>query len=365
MGEEVITFTRKNSLSFPNIVLETLIHQYEADFERKKSLNRYIEESRNALPGSLEEEISEMSLINRVLSDSVDIIYFGGFHSLSGFYDASTRLISRLSSEKQVDIYMEDIPKRHQKEVDKYLDEDLSLEELERYLDIDLIFDRQFRWSNTKRILQTAREKNLDLYCLDGDREPTTQKKAKVRDENMAESLVRRVAKSPVKVHFVISGNYHLTSNHLPKNAEDRLKNKGLKKNTLTVFNDSLKIIRKTSYEEYKPCVGSYFKTNNSSYARVNSDPFEVVDTYIDNSPELLPLCEDVLSDFILDSLAEHVTELGNYARDDFSIKREPDRNSKSIYDFDKHTLFLSGEDYSLYQNYENFQNRDDSKETA
>jgi hypothetical protein len=201
-----------------------MMRKYREEFERE--IKDY---SRTATQRELVEKVME-----------ADIVFCGDYHTLSLAQRIPLRLLHQVvQSRRRIIIAMEMVYAEHQDAVDEYMagitDDSTFLER------IDYQNTWNFVWENYKVIFDFAREHDIRVL---GINTPGRSGRHHLEERDVFSSRV--IADASVKnadaLVFVMDGDWHIASTHLPAEVRKRLGEHGVRRKFLTVFQNSAPI---------------------------------------------------------------------------------------------------------------------------
>jgi len=171
-------------------------------------------------------------LIEKILKS--DIVYSGDYHTLGQSQNAHLKLLSEtIRRKEEVIIGMEMVYIEDQNHLDEYLKGDID----ENDFLIKSKYDEKwgFNWENYKPILDLAKENNLKVIGLNY---PAFQvpNPLFVRDKKASELISKISIENPEKLIFVIFGDMHITSSHLPRQVKLELEKKKVSRKDLIIY---------------------------------------------------------------------------------------------------------------------------------
>jgi len=201
-----------------------MMHQYRQEYERE--VQKY---SRTATQRELVQKLME-----------ADIVFCGDYHTLALAQLTSERLLHQaVHRGRDVIIAMEMVYEKHQEVVDRYLAGKMDDDEFLKKIDYEQNWN--FVWENYKVIFDFAREHNISVLGINTPGRSGRHHLRK-RDEFSAEIIARASVENPSYLIFVMDGDWHIASTHLPAQVEKQFKKRKVKRRFLTVFQNSTAI---------------------------------------------------------------------------------------------------------------------------
>lgn len=162
---------------------------------------------------------SKAELLSEI--EHADFVYAGDFHALAQAQRTHLRILRSISDDRPVVLALECFSAKSQRVLDAYMAGTLSLEEMRKKTK----WDREwgFPWDHYKPLFELAKAKRFRLY---GINTPSLSERSGVdlekRDQNAAKLLKQISRRHPGALVFVIFGDLHVASEHLPKMVRDQ-----------------------------------------------------------------------------------------------------------------------------------------------
>ncbi|MBU4484777.1 ChaN family lipoprotein, partial [bacterium] len=209
--------------------------------------------------------------------EDADIVYIGDYHTCHQSQRSFLRILkSVVKTNKKIMLGMELIHKRHQKVLKDYLFKRISEEDFLR----DTGFIRHWifdLWDNFKPIFDFVRYHHIPMYALDAAKKSASLQE---RDVETAKLMVKLLEKHPNRKLFVFIGDLHLAPSHLPAEVNRILKEKGLRKNGVVLYQNSESIywnLAKKGIVDQTEVV----KINDKTFCRMHTPPIVYQQSYI------------------------------------------------------------------------------------
>ncbi len=148
-----------------------------------------------------------------------DFVLGADFHAFSQAQRTHLRLLRRLHSPRPLVLALECIESRYQQELDLYIAGELSEENFLKRVRWEEHWG--FPWSYYKPLLNLARERGLYVLALNRLEVQRTLKGLSRRDQHAARILVDYKGRHPESLIYVVYGDLHLASPHLPQALRD------------------------------------------------------------------------------------------------------------------------------------------------
>jgi len=216
------------------ILRETLQELKEYRGEFTPEMKRYYREyKREVADFSRYADVKE--LIKKIPKS--DIVYCGDYHTLGQAQKAQLKILSEILKErKDVLIGMEMVYIQHQKVLDSYIRGEISEGE---FLEGSKYYEKWgFNWENYKPILRLAIDNGLRVIGLNYPAF-NVRNSLSLRDTKAAQIIARLTLENPDKLIFVIFGDMHIASTHLPRRVKNELDKKNVARKHIIVFQNS------------------------------------------------------------------------------------------------------------------------------
>jgi len=207
-----------------------------------------------------------------------DLVYVGDYHTNGQSQRTLLRLLKLiLGRVSNFGIGLEFVMDRHQRSLDRYLkgemDEAAFLKRIQfkKYWYFDL-------WENFKPIFEFARFHHIPLYGIEAS--ASHDKSLEERDQNTAEIIASLIEKNSSQKLFVFMGDLHLAPSHLPRRVAQALKERGLKKRPLYIYQNSEAIYWQLAEKHLEDQV-EIVKIKENSYCFMNTPPIVWQQTYL------------------------------------------------------------------------------------
>ena len=143
------------------------------------------------------------------------IVLVGDFHTLHQSRRSFLRLLRRTEATSKILIGLEYIEARHQHHLDKFLQDEITLEDLSEALhpDADPLMGG---WESYASLLRWAKDSGANVIGLDPSRRSKKHHSLNYRDRFAAKLLKRAIRCVKPTQTFVLMGEMHLAPEHLP-----------------------------------------------------------------------------------------------------------------------------------------------------
>lgn len=238
-----------------------LLEKYRQEYERE--VDRY---SRIA---------TQRELVDAVLAS--DIVYCGDYHTLAQAQRTPIKILEQVIKHRNVLLCVEMVMAAHQKHLDDFLKGVISEEEfLER---IDYVHTWGFIWDRYKALLDFAKKNDIPVVGINSEPKGIEDRLLN-RDRKAAEIIVEQTKKHPQTLLFILDGDWHVASPHLPRQVDILLEKEGLTRKTLTIFQNSEKIYWQLAKKRLEHRV-DIVQITKSKYCVINTTPTVKLRSYL------------------------------------------------------------------------------------
>jgi hypothetical protein len=177
----------------------------------EKSLTPEIESYRKEYVKASKRDFIPIDLIDLLDHlDSSRLIFLGDFHTFSqGSRNVERLLRKLLRSKEKIILGVEFIHEQYDQIIEQYLNHHIT--EIEFLESINYKESWRFPWVHYKKFFDLAKTKNIEIVPLN------SKGTLKERDERAAQIICGQLEGNPDKKVLVLFGEYHITSNKLPK----------------------------------------------------------------------------------------------------------------------------------------------------
>lgn len=229
------------------------------------------------------EKVSAQEELLEAIRDS-DIIYLGDYHTNPQSQRTLLRLLKQIigsggpiAPATEVGLGLELVLKRHQRHLDDYLKQKISEA---KFLD-RVRFRKHWYfdlWENFKPILDFARFHKMPVfgveYSLGG------QASLEKRDRESGAIIASLLEKNPGMKLIVFVGDLHIAPEHLPGQVQDRLREKGVVKKDLILYQNSESIYWKLAEDEIEDKV-EIVRVSPREFCIINTPPIVWQQSYL------------------------------------------------------------------------------------
>ncbi len=187
-------------------------------------LQRYLERFENGFPAWTGQSLRPVQLGKRLAE--ADLILLGDYHSLAQSQRTALRLLRRLRRRGVAPcLALEMIPAEYQPELDDFLAGKLTAPAFTQLAEEERFWD--FPWKPVQTLLNFCRHHDLPVLALNAT--PTRADRAlQERDRRVADLIAAQRLREPERPLFVLYGDYHLATPHLPAAIGRAMKRAGL-----------------------------------------------------------------------------------------------------------------------------------------
>ena len=206
----------------------------------------------------------------------VDLVYVGDFHAVPACQRFAADLIERLAARvPEVALGIEFAYTRQQRTLDARQDRRMSDREFLRR--VRFAQDWGYGWSGYREVLDRARACGVPVHALDT---PPRRGFAGLerRDQLTARRIAALVAARPATCFIVLYGESHVTADHLPRRVKRLLKDAGLERREVVVFQNPDRVYWRAL--ERESSLPSAVRVDRSTYAVFHTSPIEKYEAY-------------------------------------------------------------------------------------
>ncbi len=219
---------------------------------------------------------TQRELVDRVME--ADIVFCGDYHTLSLSQRIPLRLLHQVvDRNRSVIVAMEMVYAAHQDAVDEYLSGELDDEAFLK--EIDYRHTWNFTWENYKPIFDFAREHGIRVLGINTAGR-SGRNHLKERDVFSSGVIAEASASNPGTLIFVMDGDWHIASTHLPAEVRKRLKERAVRRKFLTVFQNSTHIYWLLAGRRLAHRI-DVVQTGKSTYCIINATPLVKLQSFL------------------------------------------------------------------------------------
>ncbi len=168
-----------------------------------------------------------------------DIVLLADFHALQQSQKAQLRILKAVKDQRPAVLAVEFFNQTHQKSVDRYLAGELTEKEFLSAVEWNKSWG--FPWEHYRPLLRYAQKQKIAVYGINRQFSVASAENLRKRDDFAAYQILKIRKNHPDRRVFVIFGDLHLASSHLPKSLRKKLRRSD-RPRVLTVFQNNEKI---------------------------------------------------------------------------------------------------------------------------
>jgi len=200
-----------------------------------------------------------------------DIVFGGDFHPFAQSQRTHLRILRELVKNKRpVVLALEAIDSRHQIFIQKYLQG--KIDDKTFLKKINYFGSWGFPWENYKILFDLAKKHGLEVYGINQTMHDRKKKDLLLRDSHSASQIAQLRKLHGKSLIYVIYGDLHLASRHLPRLTKSIL-GKADQSRFVTVFQNSETLYWKLAQKNLEEKV-DVLKLRTDAYCVVNSPPW-------------------------------------------------------------------------------------------
>jgi hypothetical protein len=230
-------------------------------------LDRYYREYQQEFSNGYDRVASRDEIVQRIMRASV--AYFGDFHSLKSAQDGILGLLEAAAERgRRIIFCVEMLHTKHQEHTDDYLRGEIDDEQLLWRVQWDENWG--FSWPSWKRFLSFAIRRKEPLFGL--NMHSDAHNALYLRDDYAARLVATLTRLYPRHLIAVVYGDLHMAQEHLPAAVNRELAEAGVKRRSVTVYQNS-ETLYWTLVNEQREAVVDYLKLRNDVYVLMNATP--------------------------------------------------------------------------------------------
>lgn len=161
---------------------------------------------------------NKKALIERSLHAKVVLV--GDFHPFNQSQKGFLRLIKeRIKTNRNIMIGLECIQQSKQLAIQQYFSDLITINELREEVEFESYWP--FHWENYREIIELAKEWKVPLFGMNIPEKKRTIDSLNQRDQAAAERISALIQENENHTIFVLYGELHLATSHLPKKIKD------------------------------------------------------------------------------------------------------------------------------------------------
>jgi hypothetical protein len=167
------------------------------------------------------------------------IVMMGDFHALHQSQKAQLRILRSLPADRKIILAVEFFEAQDQDKVSRFLSGKMSEKEFLRSIQWQLKWG--FPWEHYRGLMRWAQKNKVSVVALNKSFKKRTAVSLKTRDFFAGKRIAEVASKNPNHLIFVIFGDLHLASSHLPHQIMRSL-GPSIQKKTIRIFQNSERI---------------------------------------------------------------------------------------------------------------------------
>ncbi len=261
------------------------------------------------------QKISNKAELIKALRDA-QIIFGGDFHAFAQSQRTHLRILRDLiKGKRSLILALEAIESQNQKHIDNYLQGHIDDETFLKRINYSGSWG--FPWSNYKVLFDFAKAHKIPVKGINLSGQRTGRHDLNRRDSHSATEIVKIHREDPKALVYVIYGDLHLASSHLPKLIKRHLNN-GHSVKTITIFQNSESLYWRLAKKNLEEKV-DVLKLRSDAYCIVNSPPWLKWQAYLQFLENSVDADKSESKDFI--DYSDHIFQFINLIKDLWGIK--------------------------------------------
>jgi len=265
MPREKLIALRKKLLKNVKEELKDRLGKQPADIEK------YYNEYRREFKKRYKKVSSKKELLKKLREQ--DIILCGDYHTLKQAQNTAYKIILELIKKREVVICLELINDNKQEHLDRYIEREINEEKFLKLIKYNKTWG--FNWRNYRPIFKVAMNNNLKIYGI--NRAPDSLQQ---RDKVAAKNILDISERHQGKLIFVLFGDLHIATPHLPSRVKELMKERKLRKKVFQVFQNSEQIYWQILENEENVNV-DVVKLKPTSYCIQNTPPWVKLQSFL------------------------------------------------------------------------------------
>lgn len=241
-----------------------------------------------------------------------DVVFLGDFHALQQSQKAHLRILRRAAAKRPRVLALEFFHSRHQTLVDQYMEGAVSEKEFLERIKWDLNWG--FPWEHYRPILRYAQKHHIRVFGINAQVDPSRKDLLRQRDKYAAEKILEIRKTYPDHQIFVVIGDLHVASAHLPRQVE-KLKKRQEVISMISIFQNPEKIYFRLLEKEEEVAV-DVVQIGRGKYGLISVPPWVKWQNY-------LMFLEQNLDRELHSGVFEYTDHIGRYLNliaSDFSV---------------------------------------------
>ena len=219
---------------------------------------------------------NKTELVKKVLT--ANFVFHGDYHTLMQSQRSVLRLLRDIKGKRDIILCLEMFHGADQKYIDQFLAGELT--EKVFLTKIDYAEKWPFSWNNWRPIVIFCKENQIPILGINAEFEELTGiRKLRKRDEYSAQIIAKAYIRYPHKLIYVVDGDYHISSNHLPKNVNDLLELLGETGKSIIIFQNVENLFWKLCSKGLEE--SDVLKIKENIYCIMNTMPALKIQSYL------------------------------------------------------------------------------------
>lgn len=238
-----------------------------------KDFHQYVEEYKREFLG--EWKACSKDDLHRAVSQA-QVILGGDFHAFSQSQRVHLRILRSLPSQSKVTLALECFEAAHQEFVDSYMKGSISEEELQ--VQVDWQERWGFLWDNYKPLLELAKKRGYPVVGINRFTSTRSDETLTRRDIYASHQIIKQLVEHPDHLIYVVFGDLHLASAHLPHWLESHWQGEPLR--IVKVFQNSEKLYFSLAEQQMETSV-EVLKGTDQRFCVLGSPPWVKWQSYL------------------------------------------------------------------------------------
>ena len=267
LREQLIRIQKRNYQRNLKLVRESL--GYNPGVEKyQKEYCRYVK--------TYEEVSNKTELIRKVLA--ADLIFHGDYHTLKQSQHSVLRVLRDIQGKRDMIMCLEMFHGSDQKYVDGLMSGELSESS---FLDkINYAKKWPFRWGNWRPIVSFCIENKIPILGINTEISDVKGISGlRQRDRYAARIIAKAFIRNPGKLIYVVTGDLHVSPDHLPKNVEQLLEQLDVSGKIFIIFQNVENLYWKLCSQRLEE--SDVLKISENMYCVMNTMPANKIQSYL------------------------------------------------------------------------------------
>jgi len=200
---------------------------------------------------------------------SAQVVLSGDFHAYAQSQRAHLRILRDMVTQAEVILALECLPASQAKAINGFLSGKLTEKKFLEAINWDRAWG--FPWENYRPLLELARDRGFQVRGLNGKSGASLA----ARDRDMAAVIGKLRAENPEALIYVVVGEWHLASNHLPR----RVRKPGDNGEVLVLFQDIEQLYFRAARSNVS--ASEYLRASSNRFCLMVSPPWMKWQSYL------------------------------------------------------------------------------------